>query len=193
MPDPARSESTQPDSISPASSRWLVRLPVADRVDHLADLNADLMRNGMPSRRGRILLAVARLAVTFAIGVGITLAWQPYGDAARTMIAKASPQLGWLAPVAVAAPSQPRSAGSPSDLEVVRERIDRLAASQEQVTRSVALLTAGQERIAEEIGRVREVEEYLLYKTSYKGAEAAPARPPVTTSAHRGRRSVAAR
>jgi hypothetical protein len=179
---------------------------MADRFDHLADLNADLMRDGGPSRRRRVLLAAARVAVTFAIGVAATLAWQPYGDATRVMIANASPQLGWLAPpaapgaspgAAAAAPTtlQPRPAVA-SDFDAVRERIDRLAASQEQTTRAVAMLAASQERIAEEIAKVREMEQYLLYKTSYKGDEAAasPSARPVTAAAHKtGRRSASAR
>jgi hypothetical protein len=208
MPDPILSGSAKLDPANSGSSagesstgRWLVKLPMAARVDHLADLNADLIRDGRPSRRRRVLLAAARLAVTFGIGVAATLAWQPYGDSARIMIASASPQLGWLAPraapgaaAAVPAPLQPRMAIA-SDLDAVRERIDRLAASQEQTTRAVALLTASQEKIAEEIAKVREIEQYLLYKTSYKGEEAAspsPARP--VTAAHRpGRRSSSSR
>jgi hypothetical protein len=172
---------------------------MADRVDRLADLNADLVRDGRPSRRRRVLLAAARLAVTFGIGVAATLAWQPYSDAARMMIASASPQLGWLAPrvphgAAVAAPplQQPHNAVV-SDFDTVRERIDRLAASQEQTTRAVVMLAASQERIAEEIAKVREVEQYLLYKSSYKGEEAAAPTPrPVTTSAHRPARRQSA-
>jgi hypothetical protein len=201
MPDSTLSGSAKPDSVSSHSGpsaggsstgRWLVKLPMADRVDRLADLNADLIRDGRRSRRSRVLLAAARLVVTFGIGVAATLAWQPYGDTARMMIASASPQLGWLAPraahgaVAAAPPSQQAHNAVLSDFDTVRERIDRLTASQEQTTRAVAMLAASQERIADEIAKVREVEQYLLYKSSYKGEEAAaPAPRPVTTSAHR--------
>jgi hypothetical protein len=193
MPDPTVTGSVPSDSsnASPSTGRWLVKLPGAAGVDHLAELNADLMRAGRPSRRRRVLLAIARLAVTFGIGVAATLAWQPYGDAARMMIANASPQLGWLAPqaggAASAAPApQPRTA---SDLDAVRERVDRIAAGQEQITRAVAQLTASQERIAEEISKVREVEQYLLYKASYKGEETPP---PRQVTVHKpGRRSAA--
>jgi hypothetical protein len=131
-----------------------------------------------------VLVAAARLAATFCIGVAATLAWQPYGDAARIMIANASPQLGWLAPqaaldTAAAAPVRQPSiaAAAPSDLDVVRERIDRIATAQEQMTWAVAQLTASQHQIAEEIAKVREIQQYLLYKTSYKGEETAPGRP----------------
>jgi hypothetical protein len=196
MPDPTHSDSLQSDSSSaaPPTGRWLVKLQGAASFDRLAELNADLMREGRPSRRRRILIAAARVAVTFCIGVAVTLLWQPYGDAARMMIANTSPQLGWLAPqatpglAAVASPTlRPHIVAVPSELEAVRERIDRIAVSQEQMTRTIAQLTATQERIAEEIAKVREIEQYLIYKTSYKVAETPPPQP-ITASAHKSAR-----
>jgi hypothetical protein len=165
--------------------RWLVKLPDAARVDRLIELNADLARGGR-------LWLVGRFAATFCIGVAVALAW-PYGDAARTLIANASPQLGWLArqaapgPVAPDPGPQPPSA-MPSGLDTVQDRVDRIAASQEQMTRTVAQLTASQAEIAQEIAKVRELEQYLLYKTSYRGdEEAVPSRP--VTGHRSGRRS----
>jgi hypothetical protein len=160
------------------------------RADRPAELNDDLIRAGRPSRRRRVLVTAARVAATFCIGVAATLAWQPYGDAARMMIANASPQLGWLAPpsvpgVAAVAPApQLRAAPSP-DLDTVRERIDRIVITQEQMTRVVAQLTAGQEQIAKEIAKVREVEQYLLYKASYRGEETPPARLATAAVGHK--------
>jgi hypothetical protein len=172
----ALSESPQGSS-HPGS--WLVKVPAPAHVDRLADLNADLFRNGRPSRRRRVLLAVARFAATFCIGVIATLAWQPYGDAAREIIVNSSQQLGWLGPQAGAGviffPSPGQRHGAASDLGVVQERIDQIASSQEQVTRTVAQLSVSQRQIAQEITNLREVEQYLLYKTSYKAAD--PLRP----------------
>jgi hypothetical protein len=187
-PDPAKSGRAQPEpSQAPFSTgRWLVKLPEAAWVDRLAELNADLGKR--PPRGRRVLVATARVAVTFCIGVAVTLAWQPYGDAARMIIANASPQLGWLAPQAgyglasASAGPSPRNAAS-SDLDTVRDRIDQIATTQEQMTRAVAQLTASQTQIAQEIAKVREVEQYLLYKTSYKGEEA-PSAKPVAPPAH---------
>jgi hypothetical protein len=182
MPDATQVQSSQNQS----PGRWLVKLPDAARVDRLIELNAGLAR-------GRRLWQVGRFAATFCIGVAVALAW-PYGDAARTLIANASPQLGWLARqaaadlVAPAAAPQPRNP-MPSDLDGVKDRIDRITASQEQMTRTVAQLTASQAEIAQQIAKVREVEQYLLYKTSYKGDEVAVSTRPVTGQAHKpGRR-----
>jgi hypothetical protein len=174
---------TDPTLSNEPAGRWLVKLPAAASDDrradlNLADLNDDLLRDARPSRRRRIILAVARFALTFGIGIAATLAWQPYGDAAREMIASSSPQLGWLAPqpapaVANREPLAPPDA-TPTDLDAVRERIDRIATGQDQMTRIIGQLTATQERIAQEIVKVREVEQYLLYKISYKEPELVP-------------------
>ena len=51
-----------------------------------------------PSLGKRASRTLARILITFCIGVAATLAWQSYGDAARQMIANSYPQLGWLAP-----------------------------------------------------------------------------------------------
>ena len=51
-----------------------------------------------PSLGRRASRGLARFLVVFCLGVGTTLAWQLYGDAARAMIANSSLQLGWLAP-----------------------------------------------------------------------------------------------
>ena len=43
----------------------------------------------------RVLRKAARVFVIFCVGVCSTLAWQAYGDVARALIARSSPQLGW--------------------------------------------------------------------------------------------------
>jgi hypothetical protein len=48
--------------------------------------------------RKRASLPLTRFLMTFCIGVGATLAWQSHGDAARKIVARSYPQLGWLAP-----------------------------------------------------------------------------------------------
>src|SRR5215475_14222779 len=53
---------------------------------------------GPSSLGGRASRGLARFLIIFSIGIGATLVWQSYGDAARAMLANSSPQLGWLAP-----------------------------------------------------------------------------------------------
>jgi hypothetical protein len=132
---------------------------------------ADL-RNWLPSERpslgNRVSRALARFLITLFIGVAATLAWQSYGDAAREMIASASPQLGWLAPPAapvartapdVIAPPAP-AAPAPDQqqlndmqlgLAAVRQSVDQLAAGQEQMARDITKLQAAAQGILDKI------------------------------------------
>jgi septal ring factor EnvC (AmiA/AmiB activator) len=131
-----------------------------------------------PRRGKRIPLALT--LITFCIGVAATSAWQSYGDAAREMIARSSPRLGWLAPQAapvarntsdMIAPAAP-AAPSPDqeqlnamslDLDAARQSIDRIATSiatsQEQMTRSIDQLAAGREQMTREITKLQEIEQ----------------------------------
>jgi hypothetical protein len=91
-----------------------------------------------------------KLLIAFCVGIAATLAWQSYGDAARGMIANSYPQFGWLAPlsaVAQTAPAAmvpPATSSDPEDLETIslslgamRQRVDDLVASQDQITRDI--------------------------------------------------------
>jgi hypothetical protein len=89
-----------------------------------------------------------RLLIAFCVGIAATLAWQSYGDTARAMIAGSYPQLDWLAPHladAQAAPAAVVPPGtSPEDIKAMafslaamRQRVDQLAASQNQITRDI--------------------------------------------------------
>ena len=132
-----------------------------------------------PSLGKRASRTFARLLITFCIGVAATLAWQPYGDAARQMIANSYPQLGWLAPQAaplaqtapnMVAPAAP-AALSPEALQLkamaasvaaVRQSVDQLAAqliaSRQQVAGDIADLrasvAAGQQQMAADIAKI---------------------------------------
>lgn len=82
----------------------------------------------------RVVANLARFAIIFCIGVGATLAWQSYGNAARRTVASLSPKLGWLVPAEPS--SSAPSAGASADqlaalsrsLVVVRQSVDKLAA-----------------------------------------------------------------
>jgi len=190
MPSPAQTEFSEGS------------LPVKPSVEAPVIRPADLKNDRSPKRRqslgARIPLAITRFLITFGIGVAATLAWQSYGDAAREMIANASPQLSWLAPqaasVAQSAPDEPAAtravAADPQqlypvslDLDAVRQSVDRIAAGQEQMTRTVDQLAAGQEQMAREINKLQAIEQYMLYKNSdppsRPAAAPAPAPKPV--------------
>jgi len=106
-----------------------------------------------------------RFLITFCVGVAAALAWQSYGDAAREMIASSYPQLGWLAPQAAVAQTvpDPSAAAMPSldgqefkaislNLAAVRQRVDQLAAVQEQMTRDFTTkLQAAEQEILDKI------------------------------------------
>jgi septal ring factor EnvC (AmiA/AmiB activator) len=124
------------------------------------------------------------LLMAFCAGIGATLAWQSYGDAASGMIASWYPQLGWLAtrpgPTAQNAPGmivlaaqassdQQRLNAMSLDLNAVRQNVDRIATTQEEITRSVDQVTAGQERMTREITKLQ-----------FKNSEAPPRPTPAS-------------
>ena len=118
--------------------------------------------------RPRVSRGVVHLLIVFSIGVGVSLAWHWYGDAARAMIATAWPQLASLAlePASVprAAPAQAATTqatvspelqrlkedlaqlkqelqqlkGMPAALASLRQSVDRLAGSQQQIAGTIA-------------------------------------------------------
>jgi hypothetical protein len=189
MPSPTQSEFSEGSlPVKPS-----VEVPVRP-----ADLKNDRLARGRPSRAKRASSALARFLITFCVGVAATLAWQSYGDAAREMIANASPQLGWLAPQAapvgqnapdaqaapaVASPDQQLLNPASLDLDAVRQSVDRIAASQDQITRSVDQLAAGQEQLTREIAKLQAIEQYILYKNSEPVARTAPAPGPAPAPA----------
>jgi hypothetical protein len=118
-----------------------------------ATLENDPFLNEQPSLRERAPRALSRFLIPFCTGVATTLACWSYGNAVGQMIASWYPQLGWLAPQAApdaqstpntitfAAPETPsfdqQLNAMSLDLNAVRQSIDRIAAGQEQMTRSI--------------------------------------------------------
>ena len=166
-----------------AKLRGLLR-GLAHQSDVAATPQPDLARPGLdaiagsalgeipPSLGKRISRRLVRFLIVFSIGVGATLAWQSYGDAARAMIATSWPQLAALAPepapVPQAAPEQTAAAPQatapelqqlkedlaqlkqelqhlkeiPAVLASLRQSVDRLAGSQQQIAGTIAKLGA---------------------------------------------------
>jgi hypothetical protein len=153
---------------SPHSKLYAGLLPVepSDEFVRPTTPENDQLPNRRPSLRKRALPALAGFLLTFCIGVAATLASQSYGDAARQMIANSHSELRWLAPghalnaqkapdtIALAAsaasyPGQQQLDAMSRDLHAMRQGIERIAARQEQITRSIdqiaAIVAAGQE------------------------------------------------
>jgi len=144
-----------------------------------------------PSLGGRASRGLARFLIIFSIGIGATLAWQSYGDAARAMLANSSPQLGWLAPqtapLAQTTPSMvvpPAADTASSDLQQLMAAV---ASMRQSVDQLAAQLAAGQQRVADNIAKLHADEQKILQKLSATpqklsgtppGATAAPARKP---------------
>ena len=155
-----RQGSTAMDStFTPTQSEFHTHLrtakPTADLVNRLS-LDPLTKR---PSLARRVRRGSARFLIIFCLGIGATLAWQSYGDAARGMIAKSSPQLAWLAPSVVAA-----AAASPDlqqlalGLAAVRQSVDllagQLAAGQQQMESDIAKLQADRQEILQKLAAV---------------------------------------
>jgi hypothetical protein len=138
-----------------------------------ADLENDRSANDEPASREGTSRRIVRSVITFYIGVAATVAWQSYGDEARQIIARLSPQLSWLAPQADVAPAVPDAN------EEITRSVDRIvAASQEQIARSVAQLAADQEQMAREIIRLQAISQYGLYKIADPPPRPAPSPAP---------------
>src|SRR5215471_12899378 len=71
---------------------------------HSVGLRNDQAANDRSSIGGRILRRLTRFCIAVLIGVGATLGWQVYGDAAREMFAARAPTLAWLFPVSATKP-----------------------------------------------------------------------------------------
>jgi hypothetical protein len=128
------------------------------RSEFPAEFPADLSARDVPVERlepsiERLLLrkqsSRGRVLIAFCFGVAATLACQFfYSDAAREMIASSFPQLGWLAPQAAVAQTvagtimpaigsldEQELKAISLDLAAVRQKVDQLAADQEQMAR----------------------------------------------------------
>jgi len=125
-----------------------------------------------PSFAKRVRRGSARFFIIFCLGVGTTLAWQSYGDVARAMIAKSSPELAWLAPKTV--PVVP-TASNAVTAPVASPELQQLAFGFAAVRQSVDLLTsqlAAAQQQGSDIAKLQADVQEILQKLS-----AAPPRP----------------
>jgi hypothetical protein len=134
----------------------------------------------------RIVRTLTRFFITVLIGVGATLAWQSYGDAARETMAAQSPLLAWLLPAsqtqpplaAVGSPDQTQQlAPLASNLETIRRSVERLAAKQDQMAQTIVLLQATEEDIREKIAFASAAQQTAGNPSKPPQARAQPAAP----------------
>lgn len=116
--------------------------------------------SGRPPIGRRMFRALTRFSIAVLIGVGATLGWQSYGDAAREMLVAEAPVLGLLLPVSTTKSSgvtatstelMPQLAPLTSNLDVVRRTVEQLAARQEQMAQNIAALKAVEEDIRQKM------------------------------------------
>jgi hypothetical protein len=120
-----------------------------------------------------IPVALLRFMIVFFIGVGTTVAWQSYGNAARRMVAGLYPGLGWLAPAA-----PPSAAVAPGS--AVSASPDQLAA----ISRSLAGVRQSVDRLTADITKLQAAkQDQPLARTP-----PASAPPPVASSTVQGRK-----
>ena len=120
-------------------------------LDAMAGSALDEIR---PSLRKRASRGLVRFLIVFSIGVGTTLAWQWYGDAARAMIATSWPQLASLAPetasVPQAAPEQTVAAPQATtshELQQLKEDFAQLKQELQQLKEMPAALASLQQSV----------------------------------------------
>ena len=127
----------------------------------------------------------SRFLVAVAIGVAGTLAWQSYGETAKQTVATRAPQLAWSpesrqmiasmvrqlgwrpdAPqTAPATTAAPMASGAPADqqqvqqmardLAKVRQAVEQLAASKDQMAGDIAKLQAADQEILQRMSELR--------------------------------------
>lgn len=148
------------------------------------------MKNGERRSTGRrAFRALARFSIAVLIGVGVTLAWQSYGDEATEMVRTWAPSLGWFLPVTtMKSPPDGRVSAAAAavarqvepmalDLAVVRRSVEQLAGKVEQ-------LAANQEQMAQHIASLQAVAQDISQKiSSPPPSRAAPPRKPLQPTA----------
>src|SRR5260370_1979734 len=153
----------------------LVKPSVETVAGHPAKVKNDQLTTSRSSLGKRASFAFAYYMIVFFVGIGATLAWQTYGDAARHLIVPGA-----------SAPEQQQLNAMSLDLAAVRRSIDGLAisigtsiaTSQEQTTHSIDQLTASLEQMTHEIAKLQAVEQYVLYQNSHPPPPPPPPQPP---------------
>ena len=127
-----------------------------------------------------------RYLLAICIGVAATLAWQSYGGAAKQMFATKAPELGWspetkqmianwveqlgwtkppqAAPVAQTSPA-PIAPSVPVAPSIDPAEVHQIAMDVSELRQAVAQITASQDQMAREVGRLQAANQEILVKT----------------------------
>jgi hypothetical protein len=137
------------------SGRRPLKAPI--HSPHPSRLNDREVASDRPSIGRRMLRSLTRFSIAALIGVGVTLGWQSYGDAAKEMVIARAPTLAWLLSTSTTKPAT-ISPGPVQQLEalafnldVVRRSVEQLAAKQQQIVQNFAALQGIQEDIREKV------------------------------------------
>ena len=144
------------------SDQRIGRRPVkpSNHSSRSSSLKHDQVASDRPPLGRRIFSTLTRFFIAVLIGVGGTLAWQSYGDAAREVVIVRAPTLAWLlsvsttrSPALAATSLDPVQQLGPlaSNLDVVRRSVEQLAAKQDQMAQNIATLQGVQEDIRQKM------------------------------------------
>jgi hypothetical protein len=144
------------------SDQRIVRRRMKPSIDapHHHRFGEGPLPSARPSIGRRMFRTLTRFSIAVLIGVGATLGWQSYGDAARQMLVARAPTLAWMLPVwatkppvmaATSTAQMQQFAPLASNLDVVRRNVEQLAARQEQMAQNIAALRAVEEDIRQKM------------------------------------------
>jgi hypothetical protein len=137
--------------------------------DRVAGEGPSIGRQRPPIGR-RIFRTLTRFSVAVLIGIGATLGWQSYGDAAREIAVARAPSLAWLLYV-----STPKSPAVATTSPGPAQQLEPLASNLDAVRRSVEQLAARQEQMAQNMAALQAVEEDIRQKMSSPPSPSQPA------------------
>jgi hypothetical protein len=157
-----------------------------------------------PSFGKRASRTLIRYLIACGVGVGGTLAWQSYGDAAKQTVAAWGAERGWPmtwlsnGDAVNASPPRPErteavptaqkvaeigpgpAGGSSSDLEQLKTMTLGMAATLTTMREKIEQLAAGQQQTASDIAKLQAAEQEIRHKISAaatRPAVAAPSKP----------------
>jgi hypothetical protein len=112
--------------------------------------------NGRRSIGRRVSRAFVRYFIVFLFGIGLTLAWQSYGDEAMEMVRTEVPSLAWLLPVSTAKPSpdSQASAAAPVTSDELVEQLKPVAFELANVQRTVKELGVKVEQLGAKVSQM---------------------------------------